>query len=80
MLESRLEDANKLLKFYMSREKRLVDGKLCFFLKMFLMYLFVNDKHPGIFNGLFGVSYWWCSGITALGFQGKTSNTGTFIV
>lgn len=36
MLESRLEDANKLLQFYMSREKSLVDGK---FLKMFLMFV-----------------------------------------
>lgn len=27
MLETRLEDANKLLQFYMAREKSLVDGK-----------------------------------------------------
>lgn len=30
MLESRLEDANKLLKFYMTREKSIVDGKFEF--------------------------------------------------
>lgn len=27
MLESRLEDANKLLQFYLTREKSLVEGK-----------------------------------------------------
>lgn len=28
VLEARLEDANKLLQFYMSKNKRLVDGKV----------------------------------------------------
>lgn len=32
MLESRLENANKLLKLYMTREKSIVDGNFCFFL------------------------------------------------
>lgn len=52
MLESRLEDANKLLEFYKTREKSLVDGKFLFFLKkkMFLMRFFVKENHPGAFN------------------------------
>lgn len=40
MLESRLEDANKLLQFYMSREKSLVDGK--FFKDVF--NVFVSER------------------------------------
>lgn len=36
MLESRLEDASKLLKLYMTREKSIVDGK--FFIFIFLSH------------------------------------------
>lgn len=53
MLESRLEDANKLLEFYKTREKSLVDGKFLFFFflkKMFLMRFFMKENHPGAFN------------------------------
>lgn len=36
-LEASLEDANKLLKFYMNKEKSLVDGKLKFYFTDALM-------------------------------------------
>lgn len=37
MLEARLEDEDKLLKFYMNKEKSLVDGKFYHHLKRFLL-------------------------------------------
>lgn len=37
MLEARLEDEDKLFKFYMNKEKSLVDGKFYHQLKRFLM-------------------------------------------